>query len=177
MRRIILSSILLIAFCLLVTGCNEPNKDSLNKDIKSNGEQVDLSKTQHKICKGSGHIDNNSQANMTYDIYYKNNVIYLLRSNQQIISTSEETLNTYEESFKGISEHYKGLEYYDTEIVKNETSVDYTITINYEKIDIDKLLDIEGEEDNIVENGKAKLDKWLTLSQQFGVKCEEAEDV
>ena len=32
-------------------------------------------------------------------------------------------------------------------------------------------------EDNIVENKKAKLDKWLTLSKRFGVKCEEAEDI
>ena len=83
----------------------------------------------------------------------------------------------YEESFNNIKKNYEGLEYYDTEIKKNETSIEYIQTINYDKMDINKLLDIEGEKDNIIENGHAKLDKWLALSKQFGVKCEEAEDV
>ena len=80
---------------------------------------------KHKICKGEGTIDSSSQANMLFDVYYKENEIYLLKSTQQIISSKTETLDLYEESFKGIREHYIGLEYYDTEIKKNETSVEY----------------------------------------------------
>jgi len=172
MKRRIISSIIILVLCLLITGCN--NKENI---VISNGQKVNTSKMKHKICKGEGTIDSSSQANMLFDVYYKENEIYLLKSTQQIISSKTETLDLYEESFKGIREHYIGLEYYDTEIKKNETSVEYIQTINYEKIDIDKLLSIEGENDNIIENGKAKLDKWLTLSKQFGVKCEEAEDV
>ena len=28
-------------------------------------------------------------------------------------------------------------------------------------------------EDNIIENGKAKVDKWLTLAKKFGTKCKD----
>ena len=171
MKRIIISSVILLVFCLLVTGCN-----SDNEEVISNGKKVNTSKLKHKSCKGEGHIDNNSQANMFYEVYYKENVIYLLKSTQQIISSKTETLDLYEESFNNIKKNYEGLEYYDTEIKKNETSIEYIQTINYDKMDINKLLDIEGEKDNIIENGQAKLDKWLALSKQFGVKCEEAED-
>jgi len=175
-KKTIISSILVIAICLFITGCENNNHNS-SVEIISNGEKVNTSKLKHKICKGEGNIDSNSQANMLFDIYYKNNDIFLLKSTQQIISSKEETLDIYEESFENIRKHYEGLEYYDTEILKNETSIQYIQTINYEKIDIDKLLSIEGEKDNIVENKKAKLDKWLTLSKRFGVKCEEAEDI
>ena len=40
------------------------------------------------------------------------------------------------------------------------------------KIDTDKLLEIEGEEDNIIKDGKVKLDDWLDFAEQFGTKCE-----
>ncbi len=175
-KKKLLSSILIIVLCLLITGCGKETKNT-ETIIESNGKNVDLSSKKHKICKGDGHIDSNSQANMIYDIYYKDNIIYLLKSQQQIISSNKETLDTYEQSFKGIASHYEGLEYYDTEITKTETSVNYIITINYEKIDTKKLIEIEGEEDNIFDNGYARLDKWVALSSQFGVTCEEAEDV
>ena len=44
--------------------------------------------------------------------------------------------------------------------------------INYGKIDTDKLLAIEGEEDNVIKDGKVKLDDWLDFAEQFGTKCE-----
>ena len=58
---------------------------------------------------------------------------------------------------------------------RGDTTVISDITINYEKIDVEKLLEIEGEEDNIIENGKAKVEKWLTLAKKFGTECEDEE--
>ena len=50
------------------------------------------------------------------------------------------------------------------------------MVINYDKVDIARLLEIEGSEDNIIEDGVAKVDKWLTLAKRFGTKCELVED-
>ena len=44
------------------------------------------------------------------------------------------------------------------------------------EIDIDKLIDIEGEKDNIFENKVAKVDKWLELAKRLGTKCELVEE-
>ena len=41
-----------------------------------------------------------------------------------------------------------------------------------DKVDIDKLIEIEGEEDNIFENKIPKVSKWLDLSKKFGTTCE-----
>ena len=45
--------------------------------------------------------------------------------------------------------------------------------INYAKIDIKKLLEIEGEEDNVVKDGKVKLADWLSFAEKYGVTCED----
>ena len=65
-----------------------------------------------------------------------------------------------------------GLNYYDTAVVRTNDSVTNDTIINYGKIDINKLLEIEGEEDNIIVDGKAKVDSWLELAEQFGTECE-----
>ena len=65
------------------------------------------------------------------------------------------------------------LEVNDNKITRSSNSVTNEITINYEKIDMGKLLDIEGEEDNVIENGKVKLDTWLSFAKKYGVTCED----
>ena len=58
--------------------------------------------------------------------------------------------------------------------MRDGNSVTYTATISYDKININKLLQIEGEEDNIIKNGQAKLSLWLELASKVGTVCEEA---
>ena len=82
-------------------------------------------------------------------------------------------LDIYEEAYNNINKQYKGLEYYDTEVVRDNNSVTRDTTINYAKIDIEALLDIEGSEDNVIDSdGKVKLQTWLDFTKPFGVKCE-----
>ena len=60
-------------------------------------------------------------------------------------------------------------------LIKDDNSVTRDTTIDYEHVDIDKLLHIEGNEDNIIdENGKASLDMWLALAKKFGTVCNES---
>ena len=68
---------------------------------------------------------------------------------------------------------YEGLKYYDNIVTRTDNSIISDTTINYAKIDIDKLLEIEGEEDNVIENGKVKLSTWLNFAKKFGVTCED----
>ena len=93
---------------------------------------------------------------------------------EKVTSGDQSRLEEYEVAYKNISSHYEGLEYYNTSIIRDSNSVTNNTIINYEKIDIDKLLEIEGEEDNVVENGKVKLSTWLGFAEKFGTTCEEA---
>ncbi len=156
MMKILRSSIVLV-MVLLLAGCGS------NSAVSSDGV---------KKCTRTGTVTNGS-TEMNYEVYYKGEDVVLLHSTEKIISDSSSVLDTYEEAYKSIFKQYEGLEYYDNKITRSSDSVTNEITINYEKIDIGKLLDIEGEENNVIENGKVKLDTWLSFAKQYGVTCED----
>ena len=43
--------------------------------------------------------------------------------------------------------------------------------INYDKVDINKIISIEGDKDNIFEDGQAKVKKWKKLAKKVGTEC------
>lgn len=169
MKKILYLGILL-SFAFLLTGC-----DKDKTVVMSNGEKVNTSKLTHLHCTRGGEIDN-GEVSLQYDLYSKGEVLNLLQSVERVMSSDSSVLDTYENAYRDIHKHYDGLEYYDAEVIRGDTTVTSKITINYEKIDINQLLQIEGEEDNIIEDGVAKVDKWISLAKQFGASCEEVED-
>ena len=80
--------------------------------------------------------------------------------------------DTYENAYRGIATNYSGLDHYETNITRSGNTVSFEMNIDYDKIDIPALIRIEGEEDNIFENGIPKVQKWLDLAEKFGTKCE-----
>ena len=161
--------LLIVISLFLVTACNSKNK------VIVNNEKIDTSKMIHEYCVREGTIDD-GEVKLEYDIYYTGENLNLLKSNEQVSSTNSDILDTYENSYNQIHAHYKDIEYYDTEVVRKDDSVTSTMTINYDKVDVRKILSIEGEKDNIFENNKAKVEKWKSLAKKFGTKCEEVEE-
>ena len=164
-----ISIIVLILSLFIITGCDK------EKEVKVNGEKIDTSKMEHKHCIREATMTG-GEVNLDYDIYYIGDKLEILKSEEKVTSDSEETLNTYEEAYKKIHSNYEGIEYYDTKVERTDNSVTSYITINYAKIDADKLIAIEGEKDNVFENKKAKVSKWITLAKKFGTKCVLVED-
>ena len=165
MKRI--SIILFIMFIgLLATACNK------KEQVVSNGEKINTSSMEHKHCTRSASGGAGITTELTYEIYYTGDKLNILESTEKVIANKEEDLDKYQEAYEKINDYYKNLEYYDTEVIRGDTSVTRNATINYDKININKLLEIEGEEDNIIENGEAKVEKWLSLAKKFGTKCE-----
>ena len=142
-----------------------------NKIFKSNNPSP-----KHKKCSRTGNAGSGIDVSLNYDLYYTGDILNILHSEEKVVATNESDLDTYEEAYKKIYKNYEGLKYYDAKVERGDTSVTSDLTINYDKIDIDALLSIEGEDDNIIENGKAKVDKWITLAKKFGTKCEDVDD-
>lgn len=170
MRKNSLLLIIIFLTITLITACSETKT---NQKVISNNETVDTSQMQVKHCTRSGNADNGLEVELNYELYYTGENLNILKSTEKVIGDDKDTLKIYKDAYKNIHKNYAGLEYYDTEVIEDSNSVTSTITINYDKIDIEKLLEIEGEEDNIIENGQAKIDKWLTLAKKFGTKCKD----
>lgn len=159
--------ICLLLISVVLCGCEEKKKDK----VIINDEPINTASMEHKHCTREANATS-ADVSLEYDIYYTGDVLNLLISNEKIISADESILNTYEEAYRSIHKNYEGLENYDASVVRGDTTVTSTIKINYDKVDISKLIQIEGEDDNIFEDNIPKASKWLTLAKKFGTKCE-----
>lgn len=179
MKKINIIGILLLII-LLVTGCGNEvvteggiGSQSSGDIISSNNNEIDTVGSGKLICTREASAGDGIEVDLSYEIQYSNGIIQVLHSVEKIISDSEDSLDEYEEAYKKIAGNYEGLKYYDTSVVRTDTTVTNDTTINYEKLDMDKLLEIEGADDNIVEDGKVKLSTWLNFAKKFGTTCEE----
>ena len=160
----------LIIIVFIITGCEDKNS------IVSNGQKVDTSNMEHKHCSRQATGGTGITTELTYELYYTGDRLNVLESSEKVVANKDEDLDTYEQAYEKINEYYKDLDYYDTEVIRGDTSVTRNTTINYDKINIKKLLEIEGSDDNIIEDGEAKVDLWLDLAKKFGTKCELVEE-
>lgn len=161
-----ISIIIVLFLVILLCGC-----ESKDNEIIINNKPVNTSKMEHKHCTREA-TATGAEVKLEYDIYYTGSTLNILKSQEKVISANEEILNIYEEAYKNVHSNYSGLDYYDTEVIRGDTTVTSNISINYDEIDIDKLIEIEGEEDNIFINKVPKVDKWLELAKKFGTTCE-----
>ena len=167
-KRKIFGILIILLSVFLLTGCEQT--EVKEKELEVDGETIDTKDMVHEYCTRTGTLDGGS-AEATYDIYYTGEVLNVLRAEEKVISSSDTVLDEYESAFEAISAHYDGLEYYDSEVIRGDTTVRMVTIINYDKIDIEELISIEGADDNIVEDGIAKVDKWKELSKKVGVTC------
>lgn len=161
--------LILAIIVLLVCGCSSKEK------IEVSGEKINTNKMKHQHCVRNGNAGTGITVDLQYDIYSTGDQLNVLQAMEKVASANNETLDTYENAYKNIHAHYEGLEYYDTNVERTDTTVTSTININYDKINIDELIAIEGEEDNIFEDKVPKLSKWLALAKKLGTTCEEVE--
>ena len=138
---------------------------------KGDSSNITSNKMLHEHCTRSGVLDGGT-ADLQYDIYYTGDILNKIESYEAVSSEDSSLLDQYEEAYNTIHAYYKGLNYYITKVERTEGSIESTIIIDYDKINIDELISIEGEEDNIFENKVPKVSKWKELAKKVGTKCE-----
>lgn len=173
--------ILIFSCILIMTGCengeaaSSVNGTSDTTVIRSNNDDINTSGSGKLSCTREAFAGDDVDVDLSYELEYMNGYVQTLHSVEKIVSSSSDSLDEYEEAYEKIADNYKGLKYYDINISRTEDTVVNDTFINYEKIDMKRLLEIEGEEDNVVEDGKVKLETWLGFAEAFGTVCEEVE--
>ena len=150
---------------LLVVGCSNTNELEKKYDTKG---------YQHISCKRDAEDSNEgTEVDIHYDIYYKGEYLKILKSEEKITSSNQEVLDNYEKAYKSVYSAYDNLKYYDNKVTRDSNSVKSVTYIHYGKIDMDQLLDIEGQVDNVeVTDGKIKLKDWKSFAKKYGTVCD-----
>lgn len=134
--------------------------------------EKEVSKFSVINCTRNASADN-AKVSLEYKVYYKGDYIQILNSVEKITSSSSSVLDEYEVAYQKIFSAYDGLDYYENTITRKDDSVISETTINYGKIDTDQLLEIEGEEDNVIEDGKVKVSTWISFAEKLGATCDD----
>lgn len=107
---------------------------------------------------------------LNYRLSFKNKNVTKLETEEIIESTDEELIKTYKESLEELSKKYDGLKYYKTNITNENNKLIVKTTIEYNKIDMKKYLQIEGEK-SYIKNNKLKVKKIKEIYENNGATC------
>ena len=86
-------------------------------------------------------------------------------------STKDVDLNAYKNTLEAEYERYKDIKYYDNKIKIEKNTITSTRTIDYSKIDTDKLLSAGSEYYELITDGKVKLSALKDLYTKIGMTC------
>ena len=153
MKKRYLLFAVIIPIIFLVTGCTS---------LKNIEKSMTCSRSMNQ---------NDMRTNLNYKVFYKNNYVTRVKSEESIETSSTSTLNTYKEQIEKIYSPYKDIKFYQYNVTINDNKLVSTVDINYEKIDTKKLIEIDSANSQLIKNGKVKLSDVRSLYEQLGATC------
>ncbi len=147
-------AVFLVLGVLILTGCGKEKEGALT-------------------CTINKQIDSSTKLESVYNVSYKNGYATEVATTETITSDSSEALETYKSSLESMYGSYKNVEYYDNDIKLEENKLISTTKINYEKIDTDKLIEIDSNNKSLMEDGKVKVSMLKEAYETLGATCKE----
>lgn len=129
-------------------------------------------KTEVMTCSREATITKDTKMSLNYKVTHKNGIVKLVETEEKVISDNETYLNTYKETVENLYSPYKDVEHYNYEVKIDGNTLTSTTNINYEKIDTEKLIEIDSANKTLIKDGKIKLDDIKSAYESLGVSCE-----
>ena len=107
----------------------------------------------------------------TYTAQYKNNIVTELETVEQVIAEDEDNLETYKDRIDELYNGYQGLDHYENKTTIEDNTLTSTTTIDYSKVDTDKLIEIDSGNAKLIKDGKVNIDDLQDMYRQNGCNC------
>lgn len=115
----------------------------------------------------------NVNIKLSYEIYYQDDYVKKVIATDKVTSPDSSIVGQYVDSYKKIYASYDGLDHFSNKITVTKNSMTSVTEIDYAHIDTDKLLKIEGSDDNVIdENGKVPLKDFIAFYEKYGAECD-----
>ncbi len=122
------------------------------------------------ICESKA-TQGNVKMDLHYEVsYYKENV-QKVETKEILTSNSTETLEGYQKTIQNIYKNYDGIDYYNYDIQLEGNTLTSTVSIDYEKVDTNKLLSVDSSTEQLIKNGKVKLEDIKKVYESVGATC------
>lgn len=151
MKKITMLTIALSIACLLFVGCSGEKTMVCHRTMSSGSDIVTA----------------------IYNVRYKGEIVTKIKSEESLTSTNKSTLDDYQSKMSTLYSPYLGIDYYNYNIVRKDNKVSVTLDVDYEKVDIEKLISVDPNNDSFFHDGKVYLNTLLNLYNNVGVICDE----
>lgn len=150
MKKII---VLGVALLILMTGCG-------------------MSEEKKMVCTRTANM-NGVKLDFRYEVTYQGNNVNKVETTEKVESDSKETLNTYQETVENLYSNFDNIKHYKYNVEINGNTLISTTDIDYTKIDMDELLEIDSSVQQLLnDNNKIDLDKITQVYESTGAVCE-----
>lgn len=139
---------------LLVTGCGNSNNTS----------SMTCTRTMDQ---------NNIKTSLKYNVEFKDGYVLRIKSVETVETSSSDILDTYKEQIESLYSPYQDVDYYEYNVDIEDNKLTSTVDINYEKVDTDRLLEIDSANGQLIKDGKISVNDIKSVYESLGAICEE----
>ena len=157
-------SIKKLNFEIIFSKFNEIDEITIPEVVQNNDEEKTM------IC-SSNTSSNGMEINLKYTVDYIGNYVTNVSSEEKITSSNESLLETYKTQIENMYSIYKDIEYYNYKVQIDGNTLISTTDINYNKIDTDKMIEIDSNNSSLIKNGKININDIENLYNQVGASC------
>ncbi len=146
-----LKLLLVVLLGLMVTGCGQAEEKTMTctRTLKQGSMSMDLE----------------------YTVTYKGDYVTKVKSVEKVTADDATVLDTYKSTVEELYKPYKDIKYYDTKVTIDGDTMTSTADINYEKIDMDKLVATDSAIGQLLTDGKIKVETMEEMYKQLGATC------
>ncbi len=122
-------------------------------------------------CTRTATLQEGVDMDLNYKVTYKGDYVLLVESEESVTADDKKILETMKTSVEETYAPYKDLEHYDYEVKIDGKKLISKATINYEKLDIDKFVEIDESSKLLIKDGKVKIEDLKAVYEASGATC------
>lgn len=122
-------------------------------------------------CTLSGEVVAGTTIESEYKVTYTGKYVDLVESKEVVKSDTKEILDAYKQTVESMYEPFKDIKYYDYSVKLDGDTLTSTSTINYSKIDTQKMIEVNSAIGDIVKDGKLELSILQQSYEKMGATC------
>lgn len=149
---------LVVGSLLIATGCG---KEEEQKELEA----------KVLTCAGTKTVQKGVEMDLNYKVTYKGDYVTLVETNETVTSDNKKVLETFKKQVEDLYTPYKDVEHYEYDVKIDGKKLVSTTNINYEKVDTNKLIEIDENNKALIKDGKIKLDDIKATYELLGVEC------
>ena len=127
--------------------------------------------TKTMVCTRTAN-QNNMEMDLHYEVEYTKKDVNKVKTTEKIKSSSEALLETYKSTIEAAYEPYKDIEHYNYNVAIEGDTLISTTEIDYDKIDTEKLLEVDSANGKLIKDGKINIEELRSAYESLGATCE-----